>query len=66
MALRRASDPEVKAATEALLGEESNPGGKARKGESSDEDDATLAENLVARAIRNAIRANRFARIIRN
>ena len=45
--LKKASDPEVKAAAEALLGkEESDPGGKALNGDSSDEDDAMLAERL--------------------
>ena len=50
--LKKASDPAVKAAAEAMLGkekqeaEESNPGRKAPKRDSSDEDDAILAERL--------------------
>ena len=47
MVLKKVSDPEVKVAAEALLGkEESDPGGEAPKGDSSDEDDAMLAERL--------------------
>ena len=45
--MKKASDPEVKAAAEAVLGkEESDPRGKAPKGASSDENDAVLAERL--------------------